>query len=201
MINGFLKFFFKRLGWFVPMWYGLTMRLTRKRNIKMPKFTDYTEASRWLPRVTDYGRMWREDPLNGILDITNHPTKTYSRLVSGKPINRGFDCDDHGTMWCHTLVSNNLVDECYYCTTQYVHHNGKRGGHVITVFRKGDQWYCADYHEPTPIAQKWGWVDWHSERTNSTCVAAAMYYVPRVDSKDTIRFKGREVRTYETTED
>lgn len=185
LVDAFLVFFFRYCHWFVRIWYGLTMRLTRKRGVTIPKYSSASEIADALGR----GRNWVSDPLGGVLDILRHPYSIQKNLGEAT---RSFDCDEHGIYWCYTLIDNALADEVFFCTLQGWRTNGKRVGHVITTFRKGDQWYCMDYGNPYPIANKWNWVEWYGPEK---VVAAVMYPVIRINKRGTPMFGRAQVRT------
>lgn len=165
MVDKLRRIFLKRFHWFVPFWYGLSVRLTRKRGVVIPKYDNFYQIAYVLSR----GVWWRKDPLNGILDTMSHPTKTHVLGIKRSP--KIGDCEDHSVYWVVAALHSGLVDEAWLGTVQYRRKDGKPGGHVIYIFKIGGEWYCGDYSEPSRISDEWAWVPWYTDKA----VAAGMW--------------------------
>lgn len=196
MARKFIRLFFAKFSWFVPFWYGLTMRLNRLvrlrlRNVPVKTYAD----SRLIAQALNYGLSWEEDPIHGLFDTLDHPMVLQDRINKGITDGQGFgDCDDHGIYWCTALMKSGLVDEVYFCSLMYEKPSGKITGHVVCVLRHGTDWAWCDYTPPRPVDGKWGWVAKVAERRGSKPIAALMIRVPKIGRRDTPRFGAREHR-------
>ena len=182
-VNRFLKFFAKRLRWVIPMWYGLSMMVTRKRKTEVATYDKITD----IPKALDYGRDWRPDPLKEKLDVLMHPTKFQQRLdkaTFGEKDELG-DCDDHAMYWCVTLLKSGLAEKVWFSSFQFWDQQGVIGGHAVCTFEDADgQLWWADYRNPVRMDDKW---DFALQPSNITPIIATRFEVKRT-KRDTPRF-------------
>ena len=183
-VNKFLKFFAKRLRWVVPMWYGLSMRLTRKCKTKVATYSDIAG----IPKALDYGRDWRPDPLNEKLDVLMHPTKFQQRINKGRPGEKDVlgDCDDHAMYWCVTLLKSGLAAKVWFSSFQYWDSNDVVGGHAVCTFEdsNGQLWW-ADCHMPVKMTDRWDFAKAHA---SVTPIIATRFEIKKITKNDTPRF-------------
>lgn len=148
----FVRFFYAYLYLLVPIWYGLSLNLTRiRRYPPLPKFYSPREIAEEL----EWGSKWRPDPVRGLLDVVMDPRKMQARIDDGD--SKFGDCDDHALYWATALLQSHLADRAWLGTVYYS-EPGKRGtGHVVCVYQKGTHVWWTDYGLPTPVVAPWGW--------------------------------------------
>lgn len=162
------RFFFRYFLWFVPFWYGLTMRLTRVKGVQV--MTPDSPSS--IAAALAYGRRWRRDPLKGKMDVLSHPTRVQRRIDKGEPIG---DCDDHAIIWCVALWKGRFTRRLYFAYLQYVDEKGKQSGHVVCNYQALDgKWYWADYDRPQLHDGGLDWAHRVATAYGGTPVCAAM---------------------------
>lgn len=146
MVTIAVRFFYFAFYWTVPLWYGLTLNLTRVRRWPpLPRFYNVREIAQEL----DWGQHWRPDPLKGMLDVLMDPRKMQARIDDG---DREFgDCDDHALYWATALLQSGLADRAWLGTVWY----GR--GHVVCVFENKGLSYWTDYGLPTTFQAPWAW--------------------------------------------
>lgn len=169
MLNKLARFFYKRLFWLVPLWYGFTMNLTRLR--RWPEIDHYmntreiTEALRW-------GDGWRPDPLRGVLDVLMDPRKFQKRINDGA--SEFGDCDDHAMYWCTAMLQSGIADRAWFASVWYAKPGEKGKGHVVCIFeREGMRFWC-DYGDPRPTLDTWEWATDVAEGRGANMLAAGM---------------------------
>lgn len=183
----FIRFNFRYLLWFVKMWYGLTMRLTKVKNVKIAEYNSYQE----IVTAIDYGNKWRSDPLGGAFDTLNHPSYFQDRLNRDKA--KVEDCDGHAAYWCASLLSNGLASKAWFSFFQMRKRDtGKVSGHAVCVFEdyQGRMKWC-DYTLPElidPSKDDWHWANQAGNSFNADVVAAGMIAVKRVKDDGSIVF-------------
>jgi hypothetical protein len=118
------------------------MWLTKDKNVKLKFYSTYNGIINDL----NWGRNYKKDPLNGILDVLRHPTRIKKEIDEGKFRD---DCDGHAIYWCTNLVKSDLVGECYFATIQF---KDSPMGHAFCFFwdKQGYSYWC-DYGEPKEI--------------------------------------------------
>jgi hypothetical protein len=149
-----MRFLYRTLYWFVPWWYSMSMRFTR-RGRKNPEVANYT-TTREIAIALNWGNNWRADPLKGAIDVVMHPRKFQGKIDAG---DKGFgDCDDHALYWATALLKSGLADRAWLGTAWYVKAGDKRGvGHVVCVFEKDGKTFWADYRTPVEVGDSWAW--------------------------------------------
>lgn len=188
MKDWFIKVGFKRFLWFVKLWYGLSMLVTRTRT-PVKRYRAISE----IPVALDYGKDWRPDPLKGALDVATHPTRFQERLDKAVPGQDGDeigDCDDHAVYWIVALLKSRLVARCWLSFYQMKRvTDGRRSGHAVVVFEDhfGD-FYWADYKDPYKINDKWDFATDSAAKFGSEPVGAGMIEIKRVTKRDSIKW-------------
>jgi hypothetical protein len=191
MINKLARFFYKRLyRYLVPLWYGLTMNLTRLR--RWPEIDHYmntreiTEALRW-------GEAWRPDPLRGVLDVLMDPRKFQKHINDGD--SEFGDCDDHAMYWCTALLQSAIADRAWFASVWYARPGEKGSGHVVCVFERGDMYFWVDYGDPRPAPGAWEWAKDVADSRGKELIAAGMTEVTlRANLSPKFRFKGAQTK-------
>lgn len=155
-MNKLAQFFYRRLYWLVPWWYGTTQLLTRRRR-HWPDVARYT-SHRDIADAINWGRNWRPDPWNGRLDVMMNPRKFQARIDAG---DEGFgDCDDHAIYWATALLKSKLCRRAWLGTIWYSKEDGSRAsGHVVCVYEtESGRRFWTDYGIGKPFDGEWGWV-------------------------------------------
>ena len=168
-----VKFFYRFLYFLVPIWYGLTVALTRKRRYPPVQTYAFIED---IPRAFDFGTRWRPDPVKGALDVLMNPRKFQERINTEAP-DLG-DCDDHALYIATSLLKSRLCQKAYLGTVWYTRSNGKSYGHVVCVFedRRGDT-YWMDYNTPSRTIGDFGWAIDMCQKKRARLHAAAYFEV------------------------
>lgn len=181
----FIKFGVRFFSWFVKMWYGLTMYLTKIDDVRVTEYTTYQE----IVSAIDYGRRWRSDPLGGAFDTLNHPTYFQDRLNKDKA--KVEDCDGHAAYWCATLLKSGLAAKAWFCFVQMEkRQTGKISGHAVCVFEdfQGRLKWC-DYGMPElvdPTKSDWNWAVQVADKFNAAPFAAGMIEIKKVTKDDSL---------------
>lgn len=146
MVSVLVQVFYSCLFWLVPIWYGLTLNVTRiRRWPPLPKF----QSEREIAEELQWGANWRPDPLKGMLDVLMDPRKMQQRIDDG---DKEFgDCDDHALYWATALLQSGIADRAWLGTVWY----GK--GHVVCVYQRDQLAYWTDYGLPQHVVEPWGW--------------------------------------------
>lgn len=168
-----VRVFYRHFFWFVPLWYGLSMTLTRRKR-KYPAIELYRRVED-IPVALHHGDRWREDPVRGLLDVAMHPRKFQSRIDADAP--EFGDCDDHAVYWATTLLASGLCVRAWLASVSYEGKDGKVGGHAVCVFeRTADRFFWADYNDPRPTAG-FDWATQIVNARNATLLGAGMVEV------------------------
>jgi hypothetical protein len=148
-----VQFFYARLFWLVPIWYGFTMFLTRWR--RWPAVRRYPNT-RAISEAISWGDGWRPDPIKGLLDVAMDPRKFQARIDAGET--RLGDCDDHALYWAVALLKSGLATRAWIGSAWYADTRGKHAkGHVVCIFEHRSRLYWVDYGNPAPVTNLWGW--------------------------------------------
>lgn len=172
MTDKLVRFFYKRLYWLVPLWYGLTQHLTSWR--RWPPLDRYY-TTREIVEALKWGAHWRPDPLKGNFDVLMDPRKMQSKIDNGDT--EFGDCDDHALYWCTALLQSRLADRAWLSTIWYALPGQKSTGHVVCVFEKGNGRFWCDYREPRHTATEWGWAHDVAAAYGKKALAAGMVEV------------------------
>lgn len=149
-----MRFLYRAFYFFVPWWYGMSMRFTR-RNRKNPQVAEYT-STRQIAEAINWGRNWRPDPWKQALDVVMHPRKFQAKINAGD--DEFGDCDDHALYWATALLKSGLADRAWMGTIWYQKPDAKKGsGHAICVFEKDGKTFWADYGMPRAVGEGWEW--------------------------------------------
>lgn len=144
---------FYKFSFLFSWWYSFCMKITvpSKNKGKIPKYKNTME----IIQALEFGREYKSDPLNGILDIMYHPREVQDRIDKKEKIG---DCDDHAIYWATCLIDSGLSDEVWIGTAAYQRKDGTYGGHVVCVFRDlNNHLYWADYNLPYRISSHEEW--------------------------------------------
>jgi hypothetical protein len=139
------------IGWnafWTRVWFGITQFFTKFGGHALPKFTVPNEIVQKL----DFGSRYRSDRRAGAM---THPKKVQKRLDAGAKLG---DCEDHMGYWVHGLINSGLADEVHAGLIYYF-RDGKREGHFVTVFRRANEWFWADYANPQSLERRDDWVN------------------------------------------
>ena len=149
----FIQFFYDRLFWLVPLWYGFTMALTRWR--RWPEVKRYIHT-REITEAISWGEAWRPDPLKGVLDVMMDPRKFQHRINAG---DAGIgDCDDHAIYWATALLKSGLAEKAWIGSAWYGDARGKNSkGHVVCIFQHKGRRFWVDYRDPHLLDTAWSW--------------------------------------------
>lgn len=174
-----IVFWFKYCLFFVKFWYTLTMLVSRKKNVNIKEYRFANDISEALKG----GRLYKKDPINGVLDILVHPTRIQDRLNKNQKIG---DCDEHAAYWVSTLLKSKIAIMTWFAFVLYKDKStGKIEGHALCVYMEHSGFlYWCDYFEPKPILHTYDWVWRVCERQNAEPIAAAMFCVDSLDKND-----------------
>lgn len=162
-----VRFFYRFLFVLVPVWYTVTLNVTRLRRWPpLPRF--YTD--REIAEELAWGEHWRPDPWRGYLDVVMDPRKMQARIDAGET--RLGDCDDHAMYWATALLQSGLCERAWIGTVWY----GK-GGHAVCVFQRNGQEWWTDYGLPGAILAPWGWAYEAAIERDKQAVCAGMVEV------------------------
>lgn len=164
-----VRFFYRYLYRLVPLWYGLTMNLTRFR--RWPHLPSYL-AAREIAKALNWGQNWRPDPIKGVLDVMMDPRKFQCRIDNGDE--EFGDCDDHAIYWCTALLQSKLAERAWLSTVWYGNEGEKGQGHVVCVYAREGLWYWCDYRDPTPTVGEWDWAAEVADGYGKKPIAAGM---------------------------
>lgn len=169
---------------FIPLvrwWYSLTMRLTKIPSTRVRNYMDCTVIA------NDYGwgRRYKKDPLNGLLDYLTHPSK----LAHNAAYELQFgDCDDHAIFWCTALLKSELAKRAWFCFFTMEKRDGSMSAHAICVYQDpdSDTYYWCDYHLPSYLDEfRDKWLQRAAEVHEATPVVGAMIEVEQILEDDT----------------
>jgi hypothetical protein len=183
-IRDIKKFFIKNsihFLFFVKLWYGLTMRLTKVNTNRVRNFETLDE----IPHSFGWGSRYKKDPLNGKLDYLTHPSRLARNVELGEPFG---DCDDHAIYWCVALLKSGLASRAWLCIYQMEKEDGSFSGHAICTFKstKDNMYYWSDYPLPTYLDEyrdKWAYRS--AQTYGATPLCAGMIEVTAVKEDDT----------------
>lgn len=161
-----MRLFYRRFYWLVPLWYGLSLNVTRMRRWPpLPKFYNEREIATELA----WGKNWRPDPLRGLLDVVMDPRKLQHRIECGET--EFGDCDDHALYWATALLQSGMADRAWLGTVWY----GE--GHVVCVYQRGKLAYWVDYGLPAHVVAPWGWAHLVATQRGRVAMCAGMMEV------------------------
>jgi hypothetical protein len=152
MTDKLVRFFYKRLYWLVPLWYGLTQWLTGWR--RWPDL-DHYYTTREIVEALKWGQHWRPDPIKGVLDVLMCPGKFQAKINAGDT--EFGDCDDHALYWCTALLQSGLASAAWLGTVWYGREGQKSKGHVVCIFAVEGLHFWCDYRDPSPSLTRWEW--------------------------------------------
>lgn len=138
------------IGWlafWTRVWFMITQFFTQFGGRALPKFIVPNEIVQKL----DFGSRYRSDRRAGAM---THPKKVQTRLDAGEKLG---DCEDHMGYWVHALIDSALAEEVYAGLLYYL-RDGKKEGHLVTVFKRAGEWFWADYANPQSLETRDGWV-------------------------------------------
>jgi len=178
------KFFIKNsihFLFFVKLWYGMTMRVTKLKGKRVRKFDSLNE----IPNSYGWGTRYKRDPLNGKLDYLTHPSRLAHNAENELPFG---DCDDHAIYWCVALLKAGFASQTWFCIYQMEKEDGSLSGHAICVYKSASDgmYYWVDYPLPSCMDEfrdKWAYRS--AETYNATPLCAGMIEVTEVKEDDT----------------
>lgn len=183
----FIKFFIKRLYWFVPFWYKISMWCTRFAALGI-NVQPFASAEGIAERI-DGRNNRKDDPWKGVLDVMIHPSLVQKRFYNSKKIG---DCEDHAIYWATALIQSYLAKNVWIGTVQYKKHGAtKTSGHVRCIWEDHDGlFWCADYYKPyggfTPIDFETFWIQDYLDQ--ATVLGTIVIPVTGINRKGTPQF-------------
>ncbi len=166
---------------FVKVWYGLSMRLTKVHTNRVRNFETLDE----IPHSYGWGARYKKDPLNGKLDYLTHPSRLAKNAELGDPFG---DCDDHAIYWCVALLKGGFARRTWFCIYQMEKEDGSFSGHAICVFEsaKDGMYYWSDYPLPNCLDEyRDKWVYRSAQAYGANPICAGMIEVEAVREDDT----------------
>jgi hypothetical protein len=169
---------------FIPLvksWYSLTMRLTKIPSTRVRYYTDCNVIA------DDYGwgRRYKSDPLNGLLDYLTHPSKLAYNAAHELEFG---DCDDHAIFWCTALLKSKMAKRAWFCFFTMEKQDGSMSAHAICVYQDpdSDTYYWGDYHLPSYLDEfRDKWLQRAAEVYEATPIVGAMIEVEQILEDDT----------------
>lgn len=166
---------------FVKLWYGMTMRVTKLKGKRVRKF----DSLREIPNSYGWGTRYKRDPLNGKLDYLTHPSRLAHNAENELPFG---DCDDHAIYWCVALLKGGFASRAWFCIYQMEKEDGSFSGHAVCAYQSATDgmFYWTDYPSPTCLDEfRDKWVYKSAQTYGATPLCAGMIEVVDIEEDDT----------------
>jgi hypothetical protein len=166
----------KHFGFFVVLWYRITLFFTRKHGHPV----ETVDSINRIPEKLDFGNDYKPDPK---IDTMYHPSRVQKMLDT--ETFKHFDCDDHAIYWATVIKKSNLAKKVWLGIVRFV-VNGITEGHVVCVYQDDSgQYWWGDYNYPNKIDDKWDYAEMAAQGYASHAYAAALIEVNGVKENDT----------------
>lgn len=183
----FRRMLFARFSaWFT---YNITQMFTRKKEYVVPTYASTHD----IITALDYGNLYKSDPNKGHRDVMYHVTHAQRHIATGKG---SMDCDDYACYWLYTLLKSGLAKRAWLGVLFFL-RNDKFEGHAIAVFEGQDgKMYWADYTDPNPFVEEWGWAKASVAAFGGQLLVANIHEVVRITKNGCLRFARGSVKNF-----